>query len=92
MKRDDELVEMEEEPHTEETKLQELLAEHPNLLVGDQINRDAPRRWLLLTREAGLATSEDGVATFSIDHLLLDQDAIPTLVETKRASNREIRS
>ena len=33
----------------------------------------------------------DGVERWSVDHLLLDQDAIPTLVEVKRSSDSRIR-
>jgi hypothetical protein len=62
LKRGDELVEMAEESHSTEDLLQDLVARHPNLLAGDQINREVPRRWLLLTREAPLAASEDGAA------------------------------
>lgn len=34
---------------------------------------------------------EDGAAKWSLDHLFLDQDAIPTLVEVKRSSDAGIR-
>jgi predicted nucleotidyltransferase len=36
-----------------EAELQELLARNVDLLPGAQINRDSPRRWLLVKREAG---------------------------------------
>jgi hypothetical protein len=42
-----------EAPYELEVVLQELLATHPDLLAGDQMNEDAPRRWLLVRREAG---------------------------------------
>lgn len=91
LKRGDDLVEMVEQPYQLEDHLQELIERHPNLLAGDQVNPDAPRRWLLLSREAGLASEEDGAARWSVDHLLLDQDAIPTIVEVKRSSDSRIR-
>src|SRR5688572_18045462 len=48
-----------------------------------------PRRWLLITREAGIALVSDdgGGSRWSLDHLFVDQDGIPTLVEVKRASD-----
>ena len=50
-----------------------------------------PRRWILITREKGIADTPDAGARWSLDHLLVDQDAIPTLVEVKRGNNTEIR-
>ncbi len=38
----------------------ELLSRRPNLLVGDQIDGDDPRRWLLVSREVSLASEEYG--------------------------------
>ena len=46
---------------------------------------------LFVTREAGIASEVDGHARWSIDHLFLDQDGIPTLVEVKRSSGTRIR-
>lgn len=91
LKRGDGLIEMVEQPYELEDRLQELIERHPNLLAGDQVNPDVPRRWLVLSREAGLASEEDGAARWSVDHLLLDQDAIPTIVEVKRSSDSRIR-
>jgi len=87
----DELVEMNEEPYDSEDLLQELLAKYPNLLAGDQMDDVAPRRWLLISREASLPSEEDGAGRWSVDHLFLDQDGIPTLVEVKRSSDTRIR-
>jgi hypothetical protein len=78
------LVEMAEQDYASEARLQELLAKYPNLLAGDQIDGDEPRRWLLLDREVSLATEEGGPGRWSVDHLFLDQDAVPTIVEAKR--------
>lgn len=85
------LVEMSERPYDSENLLQELLAKYPNLMAGDQIDAEAPRRWLLVTREAGLPGAEGAGARWSVDHLFLDQDAIPTLVEVKRSTDTRIR-
>ncbi len=86
-----ELVAMAEEAYDSEDLLQRLLADYPSLMAGDQIDTASPRRWLLVSREAGVPSHEGGGAQWSIDHLFLDQDAIPTLVEVKRSSDTRIR-
>jgi hypothetical protein len=88
---DGQLVEMSEENYGQEADFQELLAKYPNLLAGNQINDAQPRRWLLISREAALPSEEEGSDRWSVDHLFLDQDAIPTLVEVKRSSDTRIR-
>jgi len=82
---------MEEASYDSENLLQELLAKHPDLLAGEQINSEEPRRWLLITREMSVPDKQDGSARWSLDHLFLDQDAVPTLVEVKRSSDTRIR-
>ena len=88
---DDELVEMRESPYEAEDVLQALIARFPSLLAGDQYSTDAPRRWLLVGREAALPDDENAGGRWSVDHLFLDQDAVPTLVEVKRSSDTRIR-
>jgi len=88
---DDKLVEMNEEKYESEDLFQRLLAQYANLLAGDQIDAPTPRRWLLVSREVGVPSEENGVDRWSLDHLFLDQDGIPTLVELKRSTNTEIR-
>ncbi len=85
------LIAMEESPYDSEILLQKLLADHPDLLAGDQINDEDPRRWLLVTREMAVPGEQDGAGRWSLDHLFLDQDAIPTLVEVKRSTDSRIR-
>ena len=85
------LVRMKESPYDSEALLQELLAKYPDLLAGDQIDGAEPRRWLLVSREMGVPGEEDGSDRWSLDHLFLDQEAIPTLVEVKRSSDTRIR-
>jgi hypothetical protein len=82
---------MEEATYDSESILQKLLADHPDLLAGDQINVEEPRRWLLVTRELAVPGERDGAGRWSLDHLFLDQDAIPTLVEVKRSTDTRIR-
>ncbi len=86
-----ELVEMIEEAYSSEDLLQELLAKYPNLMAGGQIDSESPRRWLLVSREVSLPSQQDGSGRWSVDHLFLDQDAVPTLVEVKRSSDTRIR-
>ena len=88
---DKQLVKMMEQPYDAEELLQRLLADYPDLLAGDQINVAAPRHWLLVEREIGIPSVEGGSDRWALDHLLLDQDAIPTFVEVKRSSDTRIR-
>jgi hypothetical protein len=87
----DGLVPMTEARYDAEDVLQRLLADYPDLLAGDQMRPSEPRRWLLITREAGIPDTEGGQPRWSLDHLFIDQDAIPTLVEVKRSSDTRIR-
>ena len=82
---------LEEEAFSTEDELQALIAEHPELLDGKQIRPDDPRRWVLVTREKGIAETADAGTRWVIDHLIVDQDSVPTLAEVKRGSNPEIR-
>lgn len=82
---------MTEERFALEDKLQELVAQYPKLLSGEQMDPNNPRRWLLIGREQGIADIVGGSDRWSLDHLLIDQDAIPTLIEAKRSENSEIR-
>jgi hypothetical protein len=85
------LRELVEESFDAEDALQGLLADHPDLLAGDQIDEGSPRRWLLVTREAGVPDRAEGADRWSLDHLFLDQEGVPTLVEVKRSSDTRIR-
>src|SRR4051795_2248946 len=88
---DDELFELRESPYEAEDVLQALIAKFPSLLAGDQLAGESPRRWLLVGREASLPDDADAAGRWSVDHLFLDQDAVPTLVEVKRSSDTRIR-
>ena len=85
------LIEMTERAYDSEALLQELLAKYPALLAGDQIDAMAPRRWILVSRELPVPDEDSGPGRWSIDHLFLDQDAIPTLVEVKRSTDTRLR-
>ncbi len=85
-----ELTPLDEAEYDSEDLLQTILTEHPDLLGGEQINPDSPRRFLLVAREMPVHDGT-GVGRWSLDHLFLDQDGIPTLIEVKRSSDSRIR-
>ncbi|AWN49541.1 hypothetical protein DK419_27030 [Methylobacterium terrae] len=86
----DTLVPMQPEPFAAEVDFQTLLSKFPALLVGDQIDEDNPRRFLLVQQELPIG-HEDAARRWSLDHLFLDQDGVPTLVEVKRQSDGRLR-
>src|SRR3954470_14930485 len=82
---------MHEQPYDSEDLLQALLADYPDLLAGGDEVGGSPRRWLLVKREIGIPDKETGGSRWSLDHLFLDQEAVPTLVEVKRSDDTRIR-
>jgi len=85
------LVELNEKGFVTEKQFQELLENYPKLISGSQINPDNPRKWILISREFGVPNEEEGKNVWSLDHLFIDQDGIPTLVEVKRSTDTRIR-
>jgi hypothetical protein len=79
------LLAMRERPYEAETVLQELLADHPELLASDG------SRLVLVRREAKLSDRSERLYAGSLDHLFLDHRAVPTLVEVKRSSDARLR-
>lgn len=80
-----------EAPFDREDILQKLLEDYPDLLAGEQMNPEEPRRWLLIGREQGVPDEVGASNRWSVDHLFLDQEGIPTLVEVKRSTDTRIR-
>ena len=78
-------------PYEKEDHLQEIVANHPEVLLADESSEDEAIRWLLVKREAGIPDSEAGSDRWAVDHVLLDQNGIPTFVEVKRSSDTRIR-
>jgi hypothetical protein len=78
----------------EEKELQQLLVKNLNLLPGEQINPEEPRKWLLIKREMPIEGPSAGGTNLSLDFFLVDQNGIPTFVECKRfldtRSRREV--
>jgi len=73
---DQTLFEMFSTSYDSEDLLQKLLADYPQILTGEQINSQVPRRWLLIDREIGIPAEENGNNRWSLDHLFLDQEGI----------------
>jgi Domain of unknown function (DUF4268) len=84
-----ELVEMSIQPYETEDVLQKLLEDYPAVLVGE--GQTSTRRFALIKREAGIASQEGGSDRWSLDHLFVDHEAVPTFVEVKRSSDTRIR-
>jgi hypothetical protein len=78
-------------PFALERDLQQLVADHPELLAGAQMNPSAPRHFVLVDTEVAVPDEAEGSGRWALDHLFVDQDAIPTLVEVKRAANSQLR-
>lgn len=87
----EELRTLEAMQYDSEALLQRLIAEHPSLLPGYQIDPTHPRRWVLVKQEIGIPGEPYAGERWSLDHLFLDQDGKPTLIEVKRASDTRIR-
>ena len=91
LNKDDSLEEMNQEDYSSEEYLQTLLEKYPNLLAGEQIDEANPRKWIVISREFPVPGDDFSGGRWSLDHLLLDQEGIPTLVEVKRSSDTRIR-
>lgn len=77
---------LDEEPYDSEDLLQSLLARYPDLLTADGENR-----LVLVEREYSVPGEETGTGRWSLDHLFLDAEGVPTLVEVKRSSDTRVR-
>ncbi len=82
---DGDLVEMVERRYDKESDLQRHLEATPELLSAEAPG-DERRHWLLVKREMGVPGREEGSNRWSLDHLFVDEDAIPTFVEVKPPS------
>lgn len=68
-----------------EDEIQKLIADHPEMVTGDD------EKLLLIRREAPIADASDGGRRWSLDHLFVTRDAKPVLVEVKQATNTQLR-
>jgi hypothetical protein len=76
---------------SEEKELQNILEHNFQLLPGDQIEPDAPCRWMLVKKEMPVPDSASGSNRWAIDFFFVDQNAIPTFVECKRYADTRSR-
>ncbi|MDV9171645.1 hypothetical protein R6V09_16140 [Streptomyces sp. W16] len=74
-----------------EAEFQELLARHPRVLDFGSPADGRPLRLVLVAREMGVPTSTESAPAYWLDHLFVDADGMPTLVEVKRATDTRIR-
>ena len=84
-------VRLSEQKYESEDLLQQLVEQYPDILAGEQINPDTPRKWILISREMGIPGQEGGSDQWFLDHLFIDQDGVPTFVEVKRSTDTRIR-
>jgi hypothetical protein len=91
LKDPDTLVAMQRAQFASEDDFQRLIAKFPDILAGAQIDPVRPRRWILVSRETPVPKEVGGSGWWLLDHLFLDQDGIPTLVEVKRQSDTRLR-
>ena len=82
----DTYVPMTEQPYERESVLQALIAQHPEMLAGEDRGRPA---LLMVKREAPVRPEQD--SALSLDQLYLDANGVPTLVEVKQGANRQVR-
>lgn len=85
------LVPLESAEFATEDDFQLLLAKFPSLLSWEQNDTGMRRRWLLLKREKSVPAEDGGGGRWSVDHLFVDQNGVPTLVEVKRQTDTRLR-
>jgi hypothetical protein len=85
---DNQLVELGRSEYGSEDIFQKLLADHPAIL---RAAAGAKGRLLLIRREQPVPDQAEGTERWSLDHLFLDGDAVPVLVEVKQASDTRTR-
>jgi hypothetical protein len=82
------MTELTQTPYDNEDSFQSLIEKYPAILAGEQINPENSRKWVLISREMGV-NLDDNMGR--LDHLYIDQDAIPTFLEVKRGTDTRIR-
>lgn len=85
-----ELAVLTEQPYATEDVLQRALAEHPEVIAGPTTSDSKPGNLLLVRREMGVPDAGGSIA-WSLDHLFLDAEGVPVVVEVKRSSDTRIR-
>src|SRR3954470_15909697 len=89
--KDGELVVLRETPYENEGLLQRALAQYPAVLAGGATSGETSGKLLLVRQEMGVPSADSLSATWSLDHLFLDDEGVPVIVEVKRSSDTRIR-
>jgi hypothetical protein len=82
------LTELSQSGFVTEDLFQGLLGDHPALL---RHASGSTGRVMLVCREAAVPEAQDTAGRWSLDHLFLDGDGVPVLVEVKRATDTRAR-
>ena len=85
------LVDVSQVAFPSEDTLQELVAKYPRLLSGDEGPSEGFGEWLFVAREMGIPSEQNQGDRWSVDHLFLDHEGVPTFVEVKRSEDSRIR-
>lgn len=67
-----------------------MLAEHPELLVGNEIDPESPPNWLPINREPTIPDDEASSGRWWLDHCWWISMVFPTLVEVKRSTDGSV--
>ncbi|MYF77877.1 MAG: hypothetical protein F4174_11275 [Acidobacteria bacterium] len=79
------LVAMRPSAPSDENALEELIARYPEIVA------EAEGELLLVRRQQGVPDMRDGVNRWALDVLFVTREAVPVLIEVKRASNSDLR-
>lgn len=80
------------QPYDTQDVLQALLAQHPEVIAGISTTASGGAGDLVLVkREMGVPSAAGAGAIWSLDHLFLDAEAVPVVVEVKRSTDARIR-
>jgi hypothetical protein len=76
--------------YSTENEFQELIAQFPSL-ISDSAVEASNNRYLLIKREIGVPEYDSGSSRWSLDHLFINQEGVPVLVEVKRSTDTRLR-
>ena len=85
---DNQLVELQRTDYESEDLFQQLLGDHPAML---RLAGGPEGKLLLIRREQPVPDALNGSDRWSLDHLFLDRQGVPVLVEVKQASDTRAR-
>jgi hypothetical protein len=88
---DSQLHLLREAPYEQEDVLQEALENYPEVIAGVTTSAGQRVDLALIKREIGVPSQQGGSQVWSLDHLFVDANGVPVLVEVKRSSDTRIR-